>query len=201
MNLKQTTAMKINEIFYSLQGEGRWTGTPAIFIRFSGCNLRCCFCDTKFDDYKILSVDEIIEAIADYPANHVVLTGGEPTLQITRTLIERLHDAGYYVQIETNGTVMLKNGLETLIDWITCSPKYADVRIQRFDELKVVYQRQDMSQYLHLKPTFQDCLYLQPCDCGNEALNIENVKDTIKYIKSHPEWKLSLQTHKILNVR
>ena len=94
---------KINEIFYSLQGEGYHTGTPAIFVRFSGCNLKCDFCDTQHEEGKMMTDDEIIAEVKKYPAVTVVLTGGEPSLWIDDELIDRLHEAGKYVTIETNG--------------------------------------------------------------------------------------------------
>ena len=95
---------KINEIFYSLQGEGYHTGTPAVFIRFSGCNLKCSFCDTRHEEGVLMSDDEIIAEVGKYPAVTVILTGGEPSLWIDEVFIDRLHQAGKYVCIETNGT-------------------------------------------------------------------------------------------------
>ena len=131
--------MKINEIFYSLQGEGHWTGTPAVFIRFSGCNLHCGFCDTEHNSGQELSVDEIISEASKYPTQHIIFTGGEPTMQLTRPLVDRLHQLGKYLHIETNGTLPLPDGLDKTIDWITVSPKDALVKIQRIDELKVIF--------------------------------------------------------------
>lgn len=188
--------MKINEIFYSLQGEGHYTGTPAVFVRFAGCNLKCSFCDTDFTSFTEMTEDDIVREIGQYPANHIVITGGEPTLQITASLVSKLHEAGKYVQIETNGTNVLPDGCN--IDWVTCSPKYKAVRLQHIDELKVVFEGQDMSQY--------DCLTaseyrLQPCDTQDEGKNKEILRQTIDFILKNPKWKLSLQTHKILNVR
>ena len=110
---------KINEIFYSIQGEGYFTGTPAVFVRFSGCNLRCPFCDTEHKEGKMLSDDEIIAEIRRYPALHVVLTGGEPCMQVTYDLVDKIKATGRFVQIETNGTLVPPVN----IDWITCSPK------------------------------------------------------------------------------
>lgn len=194
--------MRVNEIFYSIQGEGRYTGTPAIFIRLAGCNLRCDFCDTEHQPYQDLSEEEIMRQIADFPASHVVITGGEPMLQITQSLIHRLRNgAGKFVQVETNGTIPIKCYLP--VDWITCSPKFdfcphAELRLQRIDELKVVYQGQDMTAYDGIEAKEY---YLQPCDFKDEARNAENLAATINYIKSHPKWKLSLQTQKILSVR
>ena len=188
--------MKINEIFYSLQGEGHYTGTPAVFVRFAGCNLKCSFCDTDFTSFTEMTEDDIVRETGQYPANHIVITGGEPTLQITASLVSKLHEAGKYVQIETNGTNILPEGCN--IDWVTCSPKYKAVRLQHIDELKVVFEGQDMSQY--------DCLTaseyrLQPCDTQDEGKNKEILRQTIDFILKNPKWKLSLQTHKILNVR
>ena len=125
---------KINEIFYSLQGEGYHTGTPAVFIRFSGCNLKCSFCDTRHEEGVLMSDDEIIAEVGKYPAVTVILTGGEPSLWIDEAFIDRLHQAGKYVCIETNGT----NPLPKNIDWVTCSPKQGvKLGITRMDEVKV----------------------------------------------------------------
>lgn len=187
--------MRINEIFYSLQGEGLHTGIPAVFVRFAGCNLKCDFCDTDFISYDEMSEEEIVNAVLQYPSKTVILTGGEPTLQLTTSLLEKLRDAERNVHIETNGTHPLPEGP---IHWVTCSPKYAALNIQRIDELKVVYQGQDMTQYDGIPA---QVFSLQPCDTGNAERNKEIVSQTIDYILNHPKWKLSLQTHKILNVR
>lgn len=187
---------KINEIFYSIQGEGAYTGTPSIFVRFSGCNLNCSFCDTVHNDFILMSDDNIIEEIMKYPADHVVLTGGEPGLQITKELVLRIHvEAHKHVQVETNGTVPLPDN----IDWVTCSPKENfRVMIDRIHELKVVYTGQDLNQYdmllndvIHPVPSVR---YLQPCSG-------ENIEEVIDIIKLNPKWKLSIQTHKLLNIR
>ena len=110
---------KINEIFYSLQGEGFHTGTPALFIRFSGCNLKCSFCDTKHEEGEWMSDEDIVAKAKECPAKMVVLTGGEPSLWIDEAFVEKLHQAGKYVCIETNGTHPIPDS----VDWITCSPK------------------------------------------------------------------------------
>jgi len=117
---------KINEVFYTLQGEGAHSGIPAVFVRFSGCNLRCPWCDTEFTSFTPMTADEIVStALSLYEADTqgrrrmMVLTGGEPSLQVDDALIAALHAAGFYICIETNGTRPLPAG----IDWITCSPK------------------------------------------------------------------------------
>lgn len=189
----------VNEIFYSLQGEGFYTGTPAIFIRFSGCNLTCQFCDTDHAAFRRMTGAEIMDAIAPYPACHVVLTGGEPSLFVDDPLLALLHDAGKYVAIETNGTHPLPHG----IDWVTLSPKdhvdaQAHTVLRECDELKVVYcDVATLPSYEHIKAGHR---FLQPCDTGDgDAERI--VKETIEYCKAHPCWRLSLQTHKLLNIR
>lgn len=187
--------MKVNEIFYSLQGEGSYTGVPAVFVRFAGCNLKCPFCDTDFTSYTEMTEDEIVGAVNQYPSNIVILTGGEPTLQLTSSLLNKFCEAKLQVHIETNGTKLLPEGP---INWVTCSPKYATLSIQRIDELKVVYQGQDMSQYDDIAAKVYS---LQPCDTGDTTKNQEILQKTINYILQHPKWKLSLQTHKIINVR
>ena len=201
--------MKVNEIFYSLQGEGHYTGTPAVFVRFAGCNLRCWFCDTDFEKGVEMSEDEIVEAVLQYPTRYVVITGGEPTLQITASLCDKLHAHGLYLMMETNGTRPLPEGCQ--IDWITCSPKLIDVeegtrklatiRLRHIDELKVVFEdspTQDMALYEQISATEYR---LQPCDTQDPLCNQAILNKTIKYILQHPKWKLSLQTHKILRVR
>lgn len=216
---------RVNEIFYSLQGEGRNTGRAAVFIRFSGCNLRCPFCDTDFSSYTEMSGDDIIEAIQPWKyCGFVVLTGGEPSLQVDDALVDALHREGFSVAMETNGT----HPVPESIDWVTVSPKVAPAdfskgeRPQRMDELKVIwgpspnpslYGGEEMPQVLK---TWADMLtaplhnreglgegpllYLQPCDTGDEARNREITALCIDYIRQHPQWRLSLQTHKLLNI-
>lgn len=189
--------MRINEIFYSLQGEGAFTGTPAVFVRLSGCNRKCAFCDTDFSSFQEMTTSQILEAMASErlgagaPADgpmHAVITGGEPALQIDEAFIEALHRHGYYVQIETNGSLPVPHS----IDWVTCSPKDKPWMIDRVDELKIVYQGQDVEEIAsHFCPKR---LCLQPCS----GLNTQ---ETIDYVKAHPWWRLSLQTHKLIDIR
>ena len=195
--------MRINEIFYSIQGEGCFSGTPALFVRMSGCNLRCSFCDTHHTPNTEMSDDEIIEEMKKLSATcrHVVITGGEPSLQLTSELVGKLHLNGYFIQVETNGTHPLPSG----IDWVTCSPKFnycdnarlhPDVKV---DELKVVYDGNPsrMEAYRDIEAR---CRSLQPCATGDDERDKEIINSTVEYVKENPEWRLSLQTHKLINI-
>ena len=193
---------RINDIFYSLQGEGRHTGRAAVFIRFSGCNLRCPFCDTGFTAFRQMTADEIIDAIAPWQhCGFVVLTGGEPSLQVDAHLVERLHKAGLFVAMETNGTHAIAEG----VDWVTLSPKscFVDhplpIVIQRADEVKVVF---DGIHLPECPDTIEGNTYLclQPCDTGDPVVNRQLTAQCVAYIKEHPQWHLSLQTHKMIGI-
>lgn len=193
--------MKVNEIFYSLQGEGYHSGTPAVFVRFSGCNLRCPFCDTQHEEGVEMSEAEIVEAVKAYPASLVVVTGGEPAMQLTEGLVDTLHAAGKYVSVETNGTLPLPKN----VDWITLSPKdiwvgpQAAPVLSHADELKLLFDgTHEPSLYSHIAVAHR---FLQPCDMGNDARNAEIMQATVDYIKKNPAWRLSLQIHKILKIR
>ena len=149
---------KINEIFYSLQGEGHHTGYPSVFIRFSGCNLQCPFCDTRHNEGVLMTDTDIVHAVNLYKADWVVLTGGEPSLWIDEGFIRLLHQAtGKKIAIETNGTNHLPDG----IDWVTVSPKTCmadmignpEIKVERADEVKVVDTGQDLEGYFNL-----DCI-------------------------------------------
>lgn len=192
--------MRINEIFYSLQGEGCNTGRPAVFVRFSGCNIKCPFCDTEHQEGKEMTEAEIADEVAKYPTSLVILTGGEPTLFINDTLLDMLHEKGKIVAIETNGT----NKINPKVNYVTISPKFefvkkAEIKADRCDELKVVYNGEnDMSLYDSIRSAYY---YLQPCDTGDAEKNQQIIIDAIRYIKENPKWRLSLQTQKILAIR
>lgn len=194
---------RINEIFYSLQGEGANTGVPAVFVRFSGCNLRCSFCDTQHQDGTMMSDEEIIAEVMRYPqARIVVLTGGEPSLFIDEAFIDKLKTAtGKTITIETNGTNVLPDG----IDWVTLSPKTGfdggdlqPLLLTECDELKVVYVGQRLEEYFGIKAREY---YLQPCYCDDEELRKANVRATIEAVMRDSRWRLSLQTHRIAGIR
>ena len=212
---------RVNDIFYSLQGEGRNTGRAAVFVRFAGCNLRCPFCDTEFDTFREMTAEEIVAAISQYPARFVVLTGGEPTLQVDEAFVDLLHQHGYEVAMESNGTRPAPNNL----DWLTVSPKESPRGTMNEDggtrlpnELKVVFdENTDPETYL-LPPSLQSkaaepsasfllprenppLLYLQPCDTGDAERNARIINRCVDYIKAHPQWRLSLQTHKLIDIK
>ena len=194
---------KVNEIFYSLQGEGYNTGTASVFIRLSGCNLHCAFCDTRHEEGAMMSLPEIVEQVMQYPkAPLIVLTGGEPSLWIDDDFVTGLKQmTGKRIAIETNGTHPLPQG----IDWVTLSPKTGlgnsgdlPVILTRCDELKVVYMGQDLSQYNNITA---DHRYLQPCWVSDSDQCSRNIHATVQAVLDNPQWRLSLQTHRVLGIR
>ncbi|MBR5695221.1 MAG: radical SAM protein [Paludibacteraceae bacterium] len=180
---------RINEIFESLQGEGFHTGTAAVFVRFSGCNLRCPFCDTQHETYIEMGEEDIAHEVSQYKAPWVILTGGEPSLQATETLVDRFHALGKRVAMETNGT----HAIPTNLDWLTLSPKEGkDPVLTQADEVKVVYQAGvDVERWC--REIRADHYFLQPCSC-------RNTQEVVRYILEHPYWRLSLQTHKYIGI-
>ena len=215
-NLKTPVIYSIKEIFYTLQGEGAHAGRPAVFCRFSGCNLWsgreadrasavCQFCDTdfvgtdgerggKFTDSEALA--RTIDGLwpAAYPAQkYVVFTGGEPLLQLDAALIDSMHAHGFTIAIETNGTLAVPPG----VDWVCVSPKVGSVlQVKRGDELKVVIPQagQNLADYEALDFSH---FFVQPMDGPKlEA----NTRLAIETCKRQPQWRLSLQTHKLLQI-
>jgi len=204
----------VKEIFYTLQGEGVNAGWPAVFCRFAGCNLWsgreedratsvCRFCDTDFtgtngvNGGKFTTADELVEAIVrEWPAHDVkhrfvVITGGEPLLQLDKSLIDRLHAANFRVAIETNGTIPVPDG----IDWICVSPKNnSTLVVLRGHELKLVYPQLENRPEQFAALDFEHFL-LQPMDGPDLA---RNTQLAIKYCKKNPLWNLSIQIHKLL---
>ncbi len=209
----------VKEIYYTLQGEGAHTGRPAVFLRFAGCNLWtgrekdrahaiCNFCDTEFvgtdgpDGGKFANAADLAAAVtAKWPEGSaseqlfVVCTGGEPLLQLDDVAIEALHDAGFEIAVETNGTLAVPAGL----DWICVSPKAGAPVVQTAgDELKLVYpQPEPEAQPERFVDMAFSHFYLQPMDGADSAINTQAV---IQYCLDNPHWKLSLQTHKIVGI-
>ena len=207
----------VKEVFYTLQGEGANAGTPAVFLRFAGCNLwsgreadraaaACDFCDTdfvgtdgpgggKFGDAAALA-DAVAAAWPSRARSHrfVVCTGGEPLLQLDRAAIEELHARGFRVAIETNGTIAPPAG----IDWVCVSPKAdAALAVAKGNELKLVYPQAEAPPERFEALAF-DHFFLQPMD---GPARDANTREAIDYCLAHPRWRLSLQSHKIIGIR
>ena len=207
----------VKEIYYTLQGEGAQTGRAAVFLRFAGCNLWtglerdrgeaiCKFCDTDFvgtdgpggGKFQTASVLASVVA-ANWPANnnakrYVVCTGGEPLLQIDDALIAALHAEGFEIGIETNGTLLPPQG----IDWICVSPKAdAELNLTQGNELKLIYPQKGGEPERYAALAF-DNFFLQPMDNPQRAANTEAAT---QYCLAHPQWRLSLQTHKLIGIR
>jgi len=193
----------INEIFYSIQGEGRNVGMPAWFIRMAGCNLKCSFCDTDFSEKMKRSEESILQHISSSLCKNVIITGGEPSLQNLKPLLKLLKYHGYYVAIETNGTKsLLRYRVEGLLDWVTVSPKQLPIEVNcMIDEIKVIWPSVILEKpaiFTYLEQTLAKYYYIQPCDNKNIRLNIN---EAVKIVKTHPKWRLSLQMQKVLKIR
>lgn len=206
----------VKEIFYTLQGEGAQAGRPAVFLRFSGCNFWngreedrahaiCDFCDTDFigtdgingGKYNAEELADKVQSLWPNPKQgkpYVVCTGGEPLLQLNKELIDQLHKVGFEIAVETNGSIEAPEG----IDWICMSPKTKDnINITKGNELKFIYPQQEISPDDFINLEF-DHFYLQAMDGPNLQVNLQL---TIDYCLSHPQWKHSLQTHKIVGIK
>jgi len=210
----------VKEMFFTLQGEGAQAGRPAVFCRFAGCNLwsgreedrataQCTFCDTDFvgtdgqNGGKFSSAAALAEAIAlhwpEQPAGadaYVVFTGGEPCLQLDTDLVQAVQARGFEAAVETNGTLAVPDG----IDWICVSPKpQSQVQQTRGHELKFVYPQETLSPDDFAEMDFEH-FYLQPMDTGEAESSWHNVQAAIAYCLQNPQWRLSLQTHKIIGI-
>jgi 7-carboxy-7-deazaguanine synthase (Cx14CxxC type) len=206
----------VKEMFYTLQGEGANAGRPAVFCRFAGCNLWsgreedrssaiCQFCDTDFvgtdgdGGGKFATAQDLARAIAafwpqGYTHRLVVLTGGEPLLQVDAALVQALHAQDFTIAVETNGTVLPPDG----IDWLCVSPKAGSTLVVRSgQELKLVYPQAGHHPREFERLSFERH-YLQPMD-GPQAA--DNTAAAIAYCQSHPQWRLSVQTHKLIGIR
>ena len=204
----------VKELFYTLQGEGAHTGRPAVFCRFTGCNLwsgreadrataACRFCDTDFvgtdgqGGGRYASAEALADAAAarfeDRVRRFVVCTGGEPLLQLDAPLVEAFHARDFEVAIETNGTLPVPAG----VDWVCVSPKArGELVVTQGDELKLVYPQQGAEPERFTSLDFAS-FYLSPMDGPALA---ENTRASIAYCLAHPRWRLSIQTHKVLGV-
>ena len=212
------SAYKIKEIYYTLQGEGAHTGRAAVFCRFSGCNLWsgreedrhkaiCKFCDTDFwgidgeNGGKYATPKDLaIKINSLWPKEnkigqpYVVFTGGEPLLQLDQKAVDALHEIGFEIAIETNGTLEPPKG----IDWICMSPKAGtEIKVTKGNELKLVFPQPGAEPEKFDDLDFE-YFYLQPMD---GLLVEENTKLTLRYCLEHPQWNMSLQTHKLLDIK
>ena len=210
----------VKEMFLTLQGEGAQAGRPAVFCRFSGCNLwsglerdrataQCTFCDTDFvgtdgqNGGKFASAEDLANALQDlWPEDvvgadaYIVFTGGEPCLQLDTDLLQILAARGFETAVETNGTLPVPEG----VDWICVSPKPKSEMVQtRGHELKFVYPQDELSPDDFAELDFEN-FYLQPLDTGEAESSWHNVQADISYCLQNPEWRLSLQTHKIIGI-
>lgn len=197
--------LSIHEIFYSLQGEGAQTGIPSIFIRLSGCNLSCSYCDTDFSAHFSFSLEELLQEISQYPCRHIIWTGGEPTLQLTEEVTLFFRNAGYRQSIETNGT----RPLPRYLDYITCSPKpEALARLTQTLPFYIDEIRWPLGKNTPLPPS-RDQLpkathyCVSPIQEPNDPHypTQQSWEMCLQYVKEHPDWRLSLQTHKLLGIQ
>ena len=196
----QPLSWKVNEIFYSIQGEGKHTGMPAVFLRLAGCSMGCDFCDTKyaFSDGKEMNSLQILVALAQFPCKTVVITGGEPAEQDLPSLISALKSAGHIVHLETNGA---KDCDVSKADFVCVSPKkyVAKEMLAKADIIKLVVtpktDLEDLQKY-YLYENEKTQIYLQP-----EGNKQENIDLCVKLIKQHPSARLSVQLHKLINVK
>jgi organic radical activating enzyme len=187
--------LQVNEIFYSIEGEGLRVGQPTTFVRLARCNLRCHFCDTEFDSFTEMDLDEIVQEVERHPARWVCFTGGEPLGQNISPLARCLKERGYQLQIETNGVVRPDPCLFELIEHWTVSPKRHPIAegFLRITELKYVVGKsfredrvqEELAQYVYLQPESSEPRYVQ------KALEI---------LTRHPHWRLSCRIHKVLGL-
>lgn len=188
----------VNEIFYSLQGEGGRIGRPSIFIRLSKCNLRCSFCDTEFDSGKEMALEEILSEIKQYGCKWIIWTGGEPTLQLTHEAVIFFKNNHFMQAIETNGTQKVPEG----IDYITCSPKQNFEKIKTLiphtHELRFPIKNGDPLPDISVLPR-ADNYFLSPIFDADKP-NKDNMDYCVQLVKENPQWSLSVQLHKLIQI-
>lgn len=188
----------VNEIFYSLQGEGGRQGEASIFIRLTKCNLACDFCDTDFETGEEMTMPQLLDRIAQYPCKWIIWTGGEPTLQLKDEHLKFFAGHGYKQAIETNGT----RPVPSLLDYIACSPKgnYEKLKsiIPFAHEIRIPVKKGDAIPDTTMLPAATN-YFLSPVFDG-DRLNMENIAYCVDFIKNNPQWKLSLQIHKLIHI-
>lgn len=191
--------LTVNEIFYSLQGEGGRQGEASIFIRLTKCNLKCSFCDTDFEHGDEMSLDEIASKIQSFGCKWIIWTGGEPTIQLRDEHLQYFKDLGYKQAIETNGT----RRVSSLIDYITCSPKqkYESIKeyLPRVNEIRIPVEKGDQIPDISIFPD-ADKYFLSPIFDADKPIK-ENIEYCVDLILKDPRWQLSLQVHKLINIQ
>lgn len=188
---------KITEIFYSIQSEGFNAGMPSIFIRFYDCNLQCHYCDEKEKtNYKEYEIKDVIFELEKYKCKNIILTGGEPSLQIDNLLLNELQKRNYKIFVETNGFKELPLN-STYYDWITVSPKTEIIKQINCNEIKIIYNGQSEEELFNIIRKVNKCfIYLQP-----ESNKKEYIDKAIKLLENKKDWKLSIQWHKLAGVK
>ena len=196
----------LHEIFNTLQGEGRHTGRPCIFVRFSGCNLACPWCDTDFSPKVTYTLDELLEKLTHFQEKSVIFTGGEPLLQPhLLTLAQALKARHYWLAIETNGTIEPSPSLRQCLDYIATSPKVgAPLHLSRANEVRLVTAPELSVQWCQSirNALPADDYYLSPCDMG-KGLQVHRAIQLLGELNAstpNPPWRLSLQTHKLAGI-
>jgi len=209
---------KVNEIFYSLKGEGAWSGTPMAFVRFAGCNVNCKFCDTDHESFEEMTRRDIwheVKKVSNQGSDRIVLTGGEPLLQVDRSLTGYLTTQGFKLHLETNGTLWpFLTG--NPFDWVCVSPKSCEVDIKALwycDELKFLCGQWDWKDtidgVMKQAPPLEFCAYLlmplaksiKEGDRSKTDIIWDNTSIAVKYCLEHPEFSLTIQLHKYLGIK
>lgn len=191
--------LTVNEIFYSLQGEGGRQGEASIFIRLTKCNLKCTFCDTDFEHGDEMSLEEIASEIKAFGCQWIIWTGGEPTIQLRDEHLQYFKDLGYKQAIETNGT----RPVPSLIDYITCSPKqkYESIKdhLPKVNEIRIPVAEGDQIPDVSVFPK-ADKYFLSPIFDADKPIK-KNIEYCVELILRDPRWQLSLQIHKLINIQ
>lgn len=205
MAVQKTKKIRVNEVYYSLQGEGARAGEATIFIRLQGCDLACSFCDTEFESGQEMDLNELYKVVKKYPGRWITWTGGEPMLQLTEEIVKFFRLGGYKQSLETNGN----HSIPFHVDWLVISPKVAEHVVKSnikkshtcyqelVDELRYPWHSGKLgvpvpeieARYYYLSPLFD----------GYQT-NKENIRHCLELCKKHPRWRLSVQGHKIWNI-
>ena len=192
--------LNVNEIFYSLQGEGGRVGEASVFIRLTRCNLACDFCDTDFESGKDMSLEDILSEISQYPCHWIIWTGGEPTLQLTDEALLFFKTKGYKQAIESNGLKLFS----TLLDYVVCSHKgnnFAFIKKinPKVDEIRFPMRIGDRLPGFEELPE-AGSYFLSPVFTPNFQVTSENIDYCVELVKNHPQWRLSVQMHKLIDI-